>query len=111
MYTYGETFYYEIDDEDLELHVLENVILGDEEYLITEDYEGKIHVFYYDEDEEDIELVTDKRDAQEVIEYWKDEYLVGADIGDFDDDEYYDREDKLGERDYFDDYEEFDDEY
>lgn len=113
MYTYGETFYYEVDEENLEMHVLENVVLGDEEYIVTEDYEGKIHVFFYDEDEDEINYVADRRHAQEIIEYWRDEYLIGADIGDYDDDEYYDREDKLGDRDYFDDYnyEDNDDEY
>lgn len=93
MYTQGETFYYEINDEEYELEVLENVIIGDTEYLVTEDFDGKLYVFSYDEDEEEVVYVSNKRHANEVIEYWKDEYLISADIGDYDDDEYYDRSD------------------
>ncbi len=107
MYTQGETFYYDINDEEYQLHVLENVTIGEQEYFITEDFNGKIHVFKYDEEEDDIELILDKRDAQDVIEYWKDEYLVendDGDISDFEDDEYYDREDRKIDRDYYDDY-------
>lgn len=103
MYTQGETFYFDIDEEEYELHVLENVILGENEYLITEDFDGKIHVFLYDDKEEEIEYVEDKREASEIIEYWKDEYLISSDIGDFEDDEYYDREDRDLDDDYYDD--------
>lgn len=93
MYTQGETFYYEIHEEEYELEVLENVVIGDTEYLVTEDFDGKIYVFSYDEDEEEVVYVSNKKHANEVIEYWKDEYLISADIGDYDDDEYYDRAD------------------
>lgn len=107
MYSQGETFYHDIDDEEYELHVLENVIMGDKEYIIAEDFDGEIHVFYYDEDEEEIYLMEDS-DASEVIEYWKEEYLLGEDISDFEEDEYYDREDeeytdKFDNEDYYDD--------
>ncbi|MGL6120611.1 MAG: hypothetical protein ACRC0V_08915, partial [Fusobacteriaceae bacterium] len=84
MYTQGETFYFEVNEEDFELHVLENVTMGENEYLITEDFDGKIRVFKYDEQEEDIEFIEDKREAQEIIEFWKDEYLISSDISDFD---------------------------
>lgn len=93
MYSQGETFYYDIDDEEYELHVLENVIMGDKEYIIAEDFDGDVHVFLYDEDEEELEILDDG-DASEVIDYWKEEYLLGEDIGDYEEDEYYDREDE-----------------
>ncbi len=106
MYSQGETFYYDIDDEEYELHVLENVIMGDKEYIIAEDFDGDIHVFLYDEDEEELEILDDG-DASEVIDYWKEEYLLGEDIGDYEEDEYYDREDedygdKFDNEDYYD---------
>lgn len=106
MYSQGETFYYDIDDEEYELHVLENVIMGDKEYIIAEDFDGDVHVFLYDEDEEELEILDDG-DGSEVIDYWKEEYLLGEDIGDYEEDEYYDREDeeygdKFDNEDYYD---------
>lgn len=110
MYSQGETFYHDIDDEEYELHVIENVIMGDKEYIIAEDFDGQIHVFLYDENDEDIYLVEDS-DAMEIIEYWREEYLSGDDIGDFEEDEYYDREDDYSEKfdneDYYEDEEEY----
>ena len=50
-------------------------------------------------------------DAMEVIEYWREEYLAGDDIGDYEEDEYYDREDDYSEKfdneDYYEDEEEY----
>lgn len=110
MYSQGETFYHDIDDEEYELHVIENVITGDKEYIIAEDFDGQIHVFLYDEEVEDIYLMEDS-DAMEVIEYWREEYLSGDDIGDYEEDEYYDREDDYSEKfdneDYYEDEEEY----
>ncbi len=97
MYSQGETFYHDIDDEEYELHVIENVVMGDKEYIIAEDFDGQIHVFLYDEEEEDIYLMEES-DAMEVIEYWREEYLSGDDIGDYEEDEYYDREDEYSEK-------------
>lgn len=110
MYSQGETFYHDIDDEEYELHVIENVVMGDKEYIIAEDFDGQIHVFLYDEEKEDIYLMEDS-DAMEVIEYWREEYLSGDDIGDYEEDEYYDREDEYSEKfdneDYYEDEEEY----
>ena len=79
-------------------------------YIIAEDFDGQIHVFLYNEDEEDIYLMEDS-DAMEVIEYWREEYLSGDDIGDYEEDEYYDREDDYSEKfdneDYYEDEEEY----
>ena len=106
MYSQGETFYYDIDDEEFELSVVENITMKDKEYIIAEDYDGELHVFVYDEDEEEIYLLEDS-DAMEIIEYWQDEYMGG----DYEDDEYYDREDeeysdKYDNEDYYEDDEE-----
>lgn len=93
MYSQGETFYRDIDDEEYELHVVENFTLREREYIIAEDFNGDFHVFIYDEDEDDIVLL-DEFDAADIIEYWEEEYLSGDNIGDYEDDEYYDREDE-----------------
>ncbi|MGL5124021.1 MAG: hypothetical protein ACRC6K_07695 [Fusobacteriaceae bacterium] len=111
MCTQGETFYYDINDEEYQLHVLKSITIEEEEYFITEDFNRKIYVFKYDEEEDDIELVIDKREAQDVIEYWKDEYSIeneDDDLSDYEDDEYYDREDKKIDCNY---YGEYDDNY
>ncbi len=110
MYSQGETFYYDIDNEEFELSVVENLSMKDKEYIIAEDYDGELHVFEYDEDEEEIYLM-DESDAMEIIEYWQSEYLDGEDIGDYEDDEYYDREDeeytdRYDNEDYYEDDEE-----
>lgn len=93
MYSQGETFYYDIDDEEYELQVVENITIRDKEYIIAEDFDGEFRVFYYDEDEDEIVLL-DEDDSADVIAYWESEYLSGDDIGDYEDDEYYDREDE-----------------
>lgn len=112
MYTQGENFYYTIDEEEYELHILEVVTLGENEYLVTEDYSGDLHIFRQDEDEDDLEYIDDKRDAEDVIQFWKDEYLLDGDIGDYEEDEYYDREDREIDNDYYDDYDDnYNDEY
>jgi DNA-directed RNA polymerase subunit delta len=92
MYSQGESFYFEIAEEETEIQVLENVILGEKEYLITDDLEGKIRVFLYDDLEETIELVEDKNEVFDIIEYWKEEYLNSGNIN-YDED-YYEFDDK-----------------
>ncbi len=100
MYSQGETFYYDIEDEEYELSVLSTFLVGEQEYLITEDFDGTLHVFIYDEDEDDVFLVEDEEEAAQLIQDWKEEYLDGEDIGDYEDDEYYDREDRYQEDSY-----------
>lgn len=109
MYSQGESFYYTIDDEEFELTVLENLIIRDKEYLITEDFDGNNHVFLYDEDEDELEHIDDSSEANSILDYWKDEYLNSENIGDWDDDEYYDREDSYDSDDLYEsDYDEKD---
>ncbi len=93
MYAVGETFYYEISDEEYELHVIGDIILGGKEYIIAEDFEGNKWAFLFDENEEDIILMEDD-EAFEIKEHWEEEYLgSSSDIGDWDEDSYYERED------------------
>lgn len=110
MYLQGETFYHDIDDEEFELTVIENIAMRDKEYIIAEDLDGELHVFVHDEDEEEVYPLEDS-DAMEVIEYWQEEYMDGESIGDYEDDEYYDREDeeyrdRYDNEDYYEDDEE-----
>ena len=109
MYAVGETFYHEIFEEEYELHVIGEVMSGGKEYIIAEDFDGEKHTFVYDENEEELTHIEDEDEAEEVIECWEVEYNGSgtADIGDWEDDEYYDREDK-GESDSEESYSEVD---
>ena len=107
MYVQGENFDFDIDGEEHELNVLEIVTLGEADYLITEDFDGNLFVFLSDEENEDIQLIEDRREARDIIQYWRDECLLAGNIADFEEDEYYDRED----RDLEDDYDDYDDNY
>lgn len=100
MYSQGETFYYDFDGDEYELNVLENFVLGNKEYIVAEDFDGEIYVFFYDEDEDTIEVIEDREERKMVIDYWNEEYVLDDDIGDFEDDEYYDREDSFSNEEY-----------
>lgn len=100
MYSQGDTFNYDINGDEYELDVLGNFVLDGDEYIITEDFDGEIHIFCYDEDEEEIILVESKSQIKTVLKYWKEEYFSGKDISDFEEDEYYDRELSLHDDDF-----------
>lgn len=100
MYLQGDIFYYNYEGEKYELNVLENFILESKEYIIAEDIDGNTHVFFYDEDEDEVILVEDRAEKKAALTYWHEECLLDEDISDFEDDEYYDREDDLIERDF-----------
>lgn len=95
MYAVGETFYHEIFEEEYELHVIGDLMSGGKEYIIAEDFDGERYAFVYDENEEEIMHIEDEDEAIEVMDYWENEYNGASvtDIGDWEDDEYYDRED------------------
>lgn len=101
MYSQGESFDYTIDGDEFELTVLETLIIRDKEYLITEDFDGAYHVFLYDEEYEELEHIDDINEANSILDYWKDEYGDSEDLGDWDDDSYYDREDSYDKHDFY----------
>ena len=96
MYAVGETFYHDIFEEEYELSVIGDLIASGKEYIIAEDFDGEKYAFIYDENEEEIHHIEEDDEATEVIGVWEAEYGGGesADIGDWEGDEYYDREDK-----------------
>lgn len=95
MYAIGETFYHEIFEEEHELNVVGDIMLGGHEYIVAEGFDGVKYAFVYDENEEEIQHIEEESDAEEVLEFWETEYngAATADIGDWDGDGYYDRED------------------
>jgi len=96
MYAVGENFEYMIEDEEYDISVIGDIMMFGDEYLIGEDIEGKRYVFIYIENEETVELVDDLDESSDILDNWEEEYLAGGiDIGDWDDDSYYEREDKI----------------
>lgn len=95
MYAVGETFYHEIFEEEYELHVIGDLMSGGKEFIIAEDFDGERYAFIYDENEEELSHIEDEDEAMEVMEHWEMEYngATATDIGDWEEDEYYDRED------------------
>jgi len=96
MYAVGENFEYIIEDEEYDISVIGDIMMFGDEYLIGENIEGKRYVFIYIEDEERVKLVEEEDEASDILDNWEDEYYAGGtDIGDWDDDSYYEREDKI----------------
>ena len=96
MYAVGENFEYLIEDEELDISVIGDIMLFGDEYIIGEDIDGKRYVFIYREDEELVELVEDEDEATDILDAWEEEYYAGAtNIGDWDEDSYYEREDLI----------------
>jgi len=96
MYAVGENFEYLIEDEELDISVIGDIMMFGDEYLIGEDLDGTRYVFIYREDDEMVELLGDEDESSEILDDWEEEYYAGGtDIGDWDDDSYYEREDLL----------------
>lgn len=104
MFSLGEYFY--CNDLQEELEVLFTLTYENVDYVIAENEEGDKYVFVSDEDEDEVNLVEDEELTDEILGYWEEEYLDKADIGDWDDDTYYDREDHVKINDNFEDYDE-----
>jgi len=109
MYAVGENFEYMIEDEEYDISVIGDIMMFGDEYLIGENIDGKKYVFIYIEDEEIVKLVEEEDEASDILDNWEEEYYAGGtDIGDWDDDSYYEREDKIttgsgGTEEYFED--------
>jgi len=99
MYAVGETFYHEIFEEEYELHVIGDLMSSGKEYIIAEDFDGEKYAFVYDENEELLSHIEEDDEAMEVLDFWESEYngAASTDIGDWEGDEYYDREDSKSE--------------
>ena len=96
MYAVGENFEYLIEDEGNDISVVGDIMMFGDEYLIGENLDGKRYVFIYREDEEIVELIDDDEESSDILDNWEEEYYAGGtNIGDWDDDSYYEREDKI----------------
>jgi DNA-directed RNA polymerase subunit delta len=117
MYSVGENFYYEIDDEEYEYYVIGDMIIKGKEYLVAEDEDHNKKVFIYDDIVEEILMVEGEEEQDELLEMWENEfYGTSEEIGIWADDEfnsdYDDEEEEVDNEDYveIDGLTEFDDE-
>jgi hypothetical protein len=116
MYSVGEYFQFEIEEEELDFEVIGDMIMRGKEYIIVEDPDNIKRIFVYDDQEEVMHYIDDEDEAIALIEEWEAEYYgTSAEIELWDDD-YVDessddefiKEDELFiEDDEFSDYEEF----
>ncbi|MBZ4683250.1 MAG: hypothetical protein PWP46_130 [Fusobacteriaceae bacterium] len=116
MYSIGERFIYEVDDDDIEFEVIGDMIMHGKEYLVAQNvFEDKKYIFYYDDLEETIILIDDEDEAEELLEEWEAEYYgTSAEIEFWDDDyETLDDEDLIDNSELYidDDFEDYDDFY
>lgn len=106
MYSVGENFYYEIDDEEFEYFVIGDMIIKGKEYLIAEDEDHSKKVFIYDDMEEDILMVEGDEEQDELLELWENEfYGTSEEIGIWADDDFssdYNDEEEMESEDFVD---------
>lgn len=96
MYSRGESFYYQVDGEEVEFTSLDNIEYEENGYIIAENLEGDFFVFSYDENEEELNLIEDEGEIFELLTYWKEECCEEESmLNDIDDEDYYDKEDRL----------------
>lgn len=105
MYSVGENFYYEIDDEEYEYYVIGDMIIKGKEYLVAEDEDHNKKVFIYDDIAEEIQMIDGEEEQDELLEMWENEfYGTSEEIGIWADDEfnsdYDDDEEEVENEDY-----------
>jgi len=74
MYSVGENFYYEIDDEEYEYFVIGDMIIKGKEYIVAENEEHEKVVFLYDDLEETVSKVEEEDEQEELLEFWENEF-------------------------------------
>lgn len=74
MYSMGETFYYDMEDEEKEYHVVGDVVIRGKEYIIGEDDMNCYYVFWYDDMNEELTYIDDADEAEKLIDEWQEEY-------------------------------------
>jgi hypothetical protein len=121
MYSIGEYFQFEIEDEELEFEVIGDMIMRGKEYIVVEDSEHNKRIFVYDDQEELLQYIDDEDEAHDLIDEWEAEYYgTSAEIELWDedyieessDDEFIKDDELYIEEDEFSDYDElYDSEY
>lgn len=99
MYSVGEVFTYEIEDNEESFTAVGDIIIKGKEYIIAEDEDNMKYVFRYDEEEEQIEII-DEEEADLYLEYWQQEYYGTSEEVDLWEEDYSD-EMEYKEDDYY----------
>lgn len=102
MFLPGDYFTGRVLGDEIEFEIVATLTYENDDYVIAESSDGEKYVFLAN-DEEDLEHIDDEDQVEEILEYWEEEYGdEKEDIGDWEDDEYYDREDTRNSRERFD---------
>ncbi|MCI6152888.1 DUF1292 domain-containing protein [Fusobacterium perfoetens] len=102
MFLPGDYFTGRVLGDEIEFEIVATLTYDNDDYVIAESSDGEKYVFLAN-DEEDLEYIDDEDQVEEILEYWEEEYGDDKeDIGDWEDDEYYDREDTRNSRERFD---------
>lgn len=101
MFSLGNYFKKEISGNDYDFEIISTVTYEDEKYILADNEEGETFVFINDDN--NLEYLDEPDLADEILDFWRysqDKSL--DDIGDWEEDEYYDREDALNTSPHFD---------
>lgn len=102
MFLPGDYFTGKVLGDEIEFEIVATLTYDNDDYVIAESSDGEKYVFLAN-DEEDLEYIDDEDQVEEILEYWEEEYGDDKeDIGDWEDDEYYDREDARNSKERFD---------
>ncbi|NME35756.1 MULTISPECIES: DUF1292 domain-containing protein [Fusobacterium] len=102
MFLPGDYFTGRVLGDEIEFEIVATLTYENDDYVIAESSDEEKYVFLAN-DEEDLEHIDDEDQVEEILEYWEEEYGdEKEDIGDWEDDEYYDREDTRNSRERFD---------
>ena len=95
MYLTGETFSYEINDEDKDFTVIGDAMIKGKEYIIAENENNRKVVFLYDEDTEEITFLEDRKQTDTIVKYWQEEYYGTMEEVDIWEEDYNDRDEDM----------------
>jgi hypothetical protein len=115
MYSIGEYFQFEIEEDEFQFEVIGDMIMRGKEYIVVEDPEHEKKIFVYDDQEELLQYIDDEDEAHDLIDEWEAEYYgTSAEIELWDedyteetsDDEFIKDDELYIEEDEFSDYDE-----
>ncbi|MFK4785917.1 hypothetical protein [Fusobacterium sp. MFO224] len=93
MFSLGDYFTKEISGNEYDFEIIDNVTYESEDYLLADNEEGDTFVFI-DNDGDEPEYLEELDLADEILDFWR--YSQdNNNIGDWEEDEYYDREDRV----------------
>lgn len=74
MYSIGESFVYEFEDEEKQLGIVGDIVIKGKEYIIGVDDSEGYYVFCYNDEEEELVFIDDHEESDLLIKEWQEEY-------------------------------------